>query len=95
MALRPFSSNREPREASHGAGGSVNPWPCSLVVKGATLEPGEPVPLFQTRIAGRTTSIYRPQYDVAPDSRFLVNAALNEAAAPITLLMNWQPEAKK
>ena len=67
----------------------------SLVVKGATLEPGEPVPLFQARIALRTTSNSRPQYDVAPDGRFLVNAVLDSGASPITLLMNWNPEATK
>ena len=35
------------------------------------------------------------QYDVAPDGRFLINLELDSAAAPITLLMNWRPEAKK
>jgi hypothetical protein len=36
-----------------------------------------------------------PQYDVAPGGRFLINAVLADVAAPITLLMNWNPEAKK
>ena len=36
-----------------------------------------------------------PQYDVAADGRFLINTVLEDAAAPITLLMNWNPEAKK
>ena len=27
--------------------------------------------------------------------RFLINLLLNEAAAPITLLQDWNPEAKK
>jgi hypothetical protein len=35
------------------------------------------------------------QYNVAPDGRFLINTELDEAAAPITLLMNWNPDAKK
>jgi hypothetical protein len=65
------------------------------VVKGETLEPGDPVPLFQARIAGRTTSISRPQYDVAPDGRFLINTMLDTSASPITLLMNWNPEVKQ
>jgi hypothetical protein len=35
------------------------------------------------------------QYAVAPDGRFLINAVLdNSATAPITLLTNWNPEAK-
>ena len=32
------------------------------------------------------------QYDVTRDWRFLINAVVDEAAAPITLLMNWRPE---
>jgi hypothetical protein len=35
------------------------------------------------------------QYDVAQDGRFLINTALDSAAAPITLLMTWNPEGKK
>ncbi len=35
------------------------------------------------------------QYDVAPDGRFLINNPLDIAAAPITLIQNWQPDAKK
>ena len=31
------------------------------------------------------------QYDVTPDGRFLINTVLDSAAAPIALLMNWQP----
>jgi hypothetical protein len=27
--------------------------------------------------------------------RFLINTVLDEASAPITLLQNWHPEAKK
>jgi len=35
------------------------------------------------------------QYDVASDGQFLRNTELGSAAAPITLLRNWLPEAKK
>jgi len=35
------------------------------------------------------------QYDVTRDGRFLTNTVLDEASAPITLLQNWHPEAKK
>jgi len=31
---------------------------------------------------------------VAPDGRFLINTEL-DSTVPITLLMNWQPGAKK
>jgi hypothetical protein len=68
----------------------------SIAVTGATLAPGAPVALFPTRIVGGSVDqgeIGRP-YDVAPDGRFLINTVLGEAAAPITLLMSWTPEAK-
>jgi hypothetical protein len=34
------------------------------------------------------------QYDVTRDGRFLINAVVDEAASPITLLMNWRPGGK-
>ena len=37
-----------------------------------------------------------PQYDVARDGRFLINTVLDAARAPpITLIQNWNPDAKK
>lgn len=67
-----------------------------ITVTGATLDPGAPVVLFPTHIAGGGVDIQQGrQYDVAPDRRFLINTELDSAAAPITLLMNWHPEAKK
>jgi len=67
-----------------------------IKVTGAMLEPGSPVMLFPTRINGGGADIQQGrQYDVTADGRFLINTLLNEAAAPITLLQNWNPEAKK
>ena len=68
-----------------------------ITVTGAALVPGAPVVLFPTRIAGGGVDAQQGrQYDVAPDGRFLVNTVLSDsAAAPITLLQNWQPEAKR
>ena len=64
-------------------------------VTGSTLEPGAPVVLFHTRIVGGGVDAQqRRQYDVAPDGRFLINM-VSAAAAPITLIQNWQPEATK
>jgi len=65
-------------------------------VVGTTLEPGTPTVLFPTRIVGGGggSQIGR-NYDVAPDGRFLINTELDSAAAPITLLMNWRPDAMK
>jgi dipeptidyl aminopeptidase/acylaminoacyl peptidase len=60
--------------------------------RSATVEPGAPVPLFQTRIV---SSALRPQFDVAADGRFLLNAPVESAAvAPITLVINWRPPMK-
>jgi hypothetical protein len=66
-----------------------------ISVNGATLLPGTPVRLFATRIAdGGEDLAQGRQYDVAPDGRFLINAELDSAAAPITLIQNWNPEAR-
>jgi len=67
-----------------------------ITVTGSTLEPGAPVVLFPTRIygGGVDTALGR-QYDVAPDGRFLINTELDSADAPITLLQNWNPKAKR
>ena len=67
-----------------------------ITVTGSTLEPGAPVVLFPTRIVGGGVDAQQGrQYDVAPDGRFLINTVLDDAAAPITLLQNWNPEGKK
>jgi hypothetical protein len=67
-----------------------------ITVTGATLAPGAPVVLFPSRIFGGGVDAQQGrQYDVTPDGRFLINTVLDSAAAPITLLMNWNPEAKK
>jgi serine/threonine protein kinase/Tol biopolymer transport system component len=66
-----------------------------ITVTGATLAPGAPVRLFPTRIVGGGDTGQGRQYDVAPDGRFLINTVLDSADAPITLLMNWNPEGKK
>ena len=58
---------------------------------------GTPVALFPTRIVdGGTVTISRPQYAVARDGRFLIHQPVADATdAPITLILNWNPEAKK
>jgi hypothetical protein len=64
-------------------------------VSAGTLEPGAPVLLFPTRIFGGGSDIqFGRQYDVTADGRFLINILLNDAVGPITLLMNWRPQAK-
>jgi Tol biopolymer transport system component/aminoglycoside phosphotransferase (APT) family kinase protein len=67
-----------------------------MTVTGTSLEPGAPVTLFRARIYGGGTDVQSGrQYDVTADGRFLINTTLNEAAAPITLLQNWNPTAKR
>jgi hypothetical protein len=60
------------------------------------LEPGAPVTLFPTRIVGggQDDGVGR-QWDVAPDGRFLINTVADDGSAAITLLMNWNPDAKE
>jgi hypothetical protein len=53
------------------------------------------VALFPTRIYGAGAGNNLGwQYDVTRDGRFLINTVLDEAAAPITLIEHWTPEAK-
>jgi hypothetical protein len=67
-----------------------------ITVTGTTFDWGAPVVLFPTHISGGGVDDGQGrQYDVAPDGRFLINTELDNAVAPITLLQNWNPEAKK
>lgn len=68
----------------------------TVTVVGNTLQPGVPVKLFATRIAGGGAEVgVGRQYDVAPDGRFLINTELDDVSEPIRLLLNWHPDAKK
>ncbi len=62
-----------------------------------SFQAGTPVVLFPTRIVdGATIQQNRPQYAVARDGRFLINQPVeNATAAPITSLLNWNPQGKK
>ena len=52
--------------------------------------------LFPTKVVGGgVDNSQAPQYDVSRDGRFLINSALGEDAASITVLMNWQPDTRK
>jgi hypothetical protein len=68
----------------------------SIVSTAAALTPGAPVVLFPTLTygGGVDTQLGR-QYDVTRDGRFLLNTVLDDATTPITVLMNWNPAAKK
>jgi hypothetical protein len=85
-------SGDQGRKSSLNSAGAMMVVP---IVGGATLSPGAPVVLFPTRIVGGGLDVGTgPQYDVAPDGRFLINTVVDGVTAPIMLLMNWNPETK-
>jgi len=55
------------------------------------VEPATPEPLFYARVNSTGTPGSRQEYVVAPDGSFLVNALVEEEAAPITLLIRRSP----
>lgn len=66
----------------------------TVAVSGSTFEAGTAKVLFPTNT--RSAGIFpKSQYAVGRDGRFLINTVLDDAASPITLLMNWNPAAKK
>ena len=70
--------------------------PIRLASNPQTAEPGSPTPLFATRVGGALQGTFMQQYDVSSDGqRFLMNTITEEAASPITVILNWNPEAKK
>jgi Tol biopolymer transport system component len=67
----------------------------SFIATGDTVAVGTPDLLFATHIVGGGADIGAGrQYDIASDGRFLINTVGGEGASdPITLIMNWDPEA--
>ncbi|MEQ1760970.1 MAG: protein kinase [Vicinamibacterales bacterium] len=62
----------------------------------SAIAPGAPVSLFPTRVyGGGLDSQQGRQFDVAPDGRFLINQEVAGAVDPITVIQNWNPEAKR
>jgi len=58
------------------------------VKPGPTFQPGAPKPLFQTQVTGLVDA--RNHYFNSGDGqRFLVNTVGQEAASPITVVLNW------
>jgi Tol biopolymer transport system component len=66
----------------------------TVVASGSTFEAGTPVALFPTRLPANSSQS-KAFYAVSRDGRFLIDTVLDDVSAPITLLMNWNPEAKK
>ncbi len=66
--------------------------PIRFASNGQAVEPGAPVPLFATRVGGALQAFPRNQYMVSPDGqRFLMNTVTEEAASPISVILNWKP----
>ena len=61
---------------------------------GLTFEAGAPAALFRPQIVGAGSNTQKAQYAVSADGRFLINVSTEEAASPITLILNWKPPAK-
>jgi len=62
-----------------------------------TVKAGTPVELFATHLVEVPPSAQRQQYAVSPDGqRFLMNVPIESAdISPITVVLNWNPGAKK
>lgn len=82
------------------ADGQLMAAPIAVASGGTIIDAGTPVALFTPRLAsgGVVTvagGLTTPQYAVAPDGRFLVNLAVEDHTAPITVVLNWDAELKK
>jgi eukaryotic-like serine/threonine-protein kinase len=66
-----------------------------VAVTGSAVALGTPARLFPTTIFGGGLEQEQRQYDVAPDGRFLINTVLGDVAAPITLVSNWNHDARR
>jgi hypothetical protein len=63
--------------------------PIRLDADRKAVEAGTPVPLFAARV-GRPVGGGRQEYMVSPNGqRFLINTLTDEAATPLTLILNW------
>ena len=65
------------------------------VTAGPTLETGSPEFLFQTRFPGAIFGGIEEYVPSADGQRFLMNVAVEESAAPITVVLNWFEEPKQ
>jgi Tol biopolymer transport system component len=82
---------RDGRELFYYAGdGKIMAAP---VRNGESIEVGASVSLFEFRAS--TSQIYAPYAVTADGQRFLINAAVEEPNAPLTVVVNWAAEVKK
>jgi eukaryotic-like serine/threonine-protein kinase len=68
--------------------------PIRMSADGSSLDAGAPEPLFPTRVGGALQGNSWAQYIPSLDGRrFLMNTLVEEAAAPITVVLNWRPKS--
>jgi len=68
--------------------------PIDVLDGGRSLRPGAAVPLFQARL-GSIHGVALHSYVVARDGqRFLLDAVVEQQAAPIALILNWKPPGR-
>ena len=69
--------------------------PIRFLPDGITAESGTPLPLFATTLGNPGGPVNRQLYVVAPGGQsFVMNSATGEAnASPITVILNWSPQA--
>ena len=79
-----------------GLGNTLMAVPIAVASGGQRIEAGTAVPLFRANPIGSSpeTTVYAQQYAVSPDGqRFLVNTTA-EVTSPITVILNWKPNAQ-
>jgi len=65
--------------------------PIRMASDGKATDAGAPIPLFVTHVGGAVQGFFRPWYMVSSDGqRFLMSTITEEAASPITVLLNWK-----
>jgi Tol biopolymer transport system component len=68
--------------------------PLEVSADGEVLEAKAASPLFDARVGSGFQSNASSQYAVAPDGRrFLLNRIVEQTAAPLTVVLDWQPSA--
>jgi dipeptidyl aminopeptidase/acylaminoacyl peptidase len=64
----------------------------AIDIAGRQVVGSAPVALFAANVGAAVQTNNRQQYEVSADGqRFLLNTLVEEAAAPITLILNWHP----
>ena len=66
--------------------------PIQVDPSGEYIEPGTPVPLFTTRLAGTPSNDFQRHYMVSDDGQRFLMDTLTEVSIPMTVVLNWKPQ---